>query len=182
MSNYIEKIKQRFLSNNFSKPEELYDDLMDYMQIEKDKEVIPWLKRNIAGESIVDIGGGNGYLIKDIDSSYKVVIDKREFNKFEGINYIVEDIADIIDSYTFPNDCVILSEFLHLFSCTIINKIINSIVCKRLIIIENKYDNFLDLRLRLWTPGKCINQDYITSLVNCKPSIVGDFLIWDINK
>lgn len=177
---YIEKVKLRFLDGNLNKPEELYEDLIADMQKEKEKHVIPWLKENVRGDTIADIGGGNGYLIKDLDFNRKVVMDKRKFGQFDDITYYRGDILYDFGIYSFMNDCVVLSEVLHLFSNDMIWDIIYRLHPKRLIIIENTYDDFLDLRLRMWTSGKCIDSTFISNMVNCVPRTVGNHLIWDV--
>jgi len=171
-TNYVELIKQRFLSGNLSKPEELYDMLLVKMQKDKQETVIPWLAQ-FKGEHVLDIGGADGYLIKDMNFNTKTVLDKRSFTKLDGIDYIYEKYQD----QDYNQDLVIMSEFLHLFTYREIEKFVDNIKCNT-IIIENKYDDFLDLRLRMWSGGRCLDPQIMSDILMCKPIDLGEYLAW----
>lgn len=173
-SDYIELIKQRIIAGDLSKPEELYPMLMEKMCKDKTKDVIPWLQE-FRGNTILDVGGGSGYLIKDMNYIDKFVIDKRTFKELQGITYC----QDLYIGQEFGQDMTIMSEFLHLFDYDRIQDYIN-MVAGPLIIIENKYDDFLDLRLRMWSSGKCLDPNIMTSIIGTKPIDLGDFIAWVI--
>lgn len=173
-ADYIELIKQRILKGDLSKPEELYPLLMAKMEQDKSKDVIPWLQQ-FSGDTLLDVGGGNGYLIKDMNFKNKFVMDKRVFDQFDNICYIQE----LYKGQDYNQDLTIMSEFLHLFDYDTIETYV-SMVKGKLIIIENKFDDFLDLRLRMWSNGRCLDEDIMTSIVGHPPIDLGEFIAWEI--
>ena len=174
---YTEKIKQRMIAGNFSKPDELYPELIN--EIAEKKDAIVTLINSLFNQSdidsVVDVGGGRGDLLVNLASRIKTVVDKREFIPHYGIEYIIEEYRP---EHTADTDLAIYSEFLHLFDEEEIKKIIDECQAKRIVVIENKYDDFLDLRLRLWSNGRCIEPEYITRLMGTAPFIVNDYNVW----
>lgn len=174
---YNEKIKLRILNGDLSKPDDLYPELID--EIAKKKDIIPQIINNrflgVDIESAVDIGGGRGDLINKIDARIKTVVDKREFACHPGIGYIIDEYRTM---YTDNTDIAIYSEFLHLFDDDIIDEIISTCRARYIIIIENVFDDFLDLRLRLWSGGRCIDPEMITKKLDVAPFQVNDYYVW----
>jgi len=184
MTKYVEEVKKRILNGNLEKPECLYPLLIKELDEEKRNEVIPWLKSNTSGHSVVDLGGGSGEMIKDLDFKTKVVIDKRIFNWQKGVVYVTDDFTSKNKDYTLYKDLTIISEVLHLLSHEARVDLLGRINSDELIVIENKWDDFLDLRLRLWSEGgSCLKSEYISELLGSVPvASTSKHLIWRINN
>ena len=150
------------------KPDDLYPFLVEELASLK-QPIINFLKASFTSDimcdSVVDVGGAKGTIIKDLPVKNKYVVDKRDFGQHPNINYIHEEYrADHSNK-----DAAIFSEFLHLFSDGDIRTIIQECQSKYMIVIENQYDDFLDLRLRLWTGGRCLPREFLSDLFNMNP-------------
>lgn len=184
MSNYVEKIKQRFLAGDLSKPEELYPELIKELA-EKKHAVANFINSAILSGwlgdepyTMIDVGGGDGALATLIDIKCKYVIDKRRFDrlgKYDNVRYIIHEY---IPEHSLDVDVAIFSEFFHLFSDDSIATMISECKAKYIIVVENVPDDFLDLRLRLWSNGKCIEPSIISKMLDTEPSIVNDYFVW----
>jgi len=183
MNNYAEEVKKRIINGDLSKPECLYDLLIKELDEEKSKEVIPWLKNNLSGKSVVDLGGGSGWMIEGLDYENKTVVDKRKFDTFDNVRYVNANITSPAYNYTLNTCTTIISEVLHLLMPHSILSLLESIKSDELIVIENKWDDFLDLRLRLWSDGSCLRPEYMSELLGAEPvASTTNHLIWRIKN
>ncbi|RKY42313.1 MAG: hypothetical protein DRP85_03240 [Candidatus Makaraimicrobium thalassicum] len=175
---YNEKVKQRILDGDLSKPTELYPLLID--ELARDKvEVVKFINiqmklKNYVACSILDVGGANGRMVSGIDIPVKIVIDKRAFDQLPGVSYIHQEYGHDLS----VADVTMFSEFLHLFSLENIEKFIKKCQSRYIIVVENKYDDFLDLRLRLWSGGACIPEGFLNELTGTKPYYVNGYGVW----
>jgi len=188
MSNYVELTKARILAGNLDKPEHLYGMLMVELKEEKANRVIPWIHKYLIDNrvgAVLDIGGGSGDMITGITGStpvLKEVLDKRSFKVHEDVHYLQDECSPSSVSQKAKREVVIYSDFLHLFSDNDIKEFIANAQCKTLIIVEHVWDDYLDLRLRLWSNGRCIKPEFITSITGVKPVLVGSHYIWVVKN
>ena len=179
MSRYEELIKQQLLKGDLSKPDHLYGLLISELA-EKKEKVIEHLISSVYGYSILDIGGGSGLMIAELDFDSKTVVDKRRFAELANIGYIHEEY-DVEKHISGSNHShVLFSEFLHLFPIEDIQKILSNdqLKDKTVIVIEPEYDDFLDLRLRLWSGGRCVKTRDINQCMGTIPVTVAGYNIW----
>ncbi len=181
MSDYVEKVKQRILSGDLSKPEELYPLLVKELG-EKKEAVANFINSLLAMKElgdepyvVIDIGGASGGLVSQLNVPVKYVVDKREFDRIEGVRYLNGEYRH---DQTAGTDIAIYSEFLHLFKDEDIAEIITECKSKYVVVIENVPDDFLDLRLRLWSEGRVLNPEFMNKLMGISPSIVNNYFIW----
>ena len=172
VKSYTEQIKQRIINGDLSKPDILYPALIREMKEAKQKHVMPFLE-NFSGDTVLDVGGADGYLIKDMNFVNKFVIDKRDFARHQGISYINEYYI----GQDYKQDLTIMSEFLHVFSYEDIEEYIE-MVKGPLLIIENKYDDFLDLRLRMWSKGRCLSETKMDELIGGDKYDLEEYIAW----
>jgi len=175
---YVEEVKLRILSGDLSKPDELYPMLVEEIHNSK-KEVKDYLHKYLStldnGYSILDVGGANGDMISSLKGR-KAVIDKRKpTHKYPDIVYYQRKY---VDDDSRDMDYVVFSEFLHLFSIPDIMEILGNCKAKNIVVIENNFDDFLDLRLRLWSKGRCIEPSVISHILGVLPEEKDHYLIW----
>ena len=114
-------------------------------------------------------------MLKYINVPNKTVVDKRDFDiEDSNIKLVNEEYRD----YHSDADIAIYSEFLHLFSFDDIRDIILNCQAKHIVIVENMFDDFLDLRLRLWSGGRCINPSDITMQLGVPHYEVSKYNVW----
>jgi len=176
---YEEQVKLRMLKGDLSKPEDLYPLLIKQLSARK-KVVKTFLKAYLKGldinQSILDVGGAAGHMVEGLDIKTKVVIDKRVFQPLDGISYLNGVYMDFMSK---GYEVVLFSEFLHLFSDEDIEGFLENCKAKKaIVVIENQFDDFLDLRLRLWSNGRCLENNYISKILKTEPSTMDGYNIW----
>ena len=184
MDDYKEQIKLRIIAKNLDKPEELYPLLIEALAEEKDllaSFLNTCIKHNRLGKdpyTVLDVGGGNGDLVYQLDIDNKYVVDKRSFDSFKqhsGVRYLLDPYSE---QHSRNTDVVIMCEFLHLFNEKQITEMLIECKAKFLVVIENVPDDFLDLRLRLWSHGACIDPLFMNALLGLTPYTVNNHYVW----
>jgi len=178
MEDYTELVKQRIISGDLSKPDDLYPLLVKEIATKKDM-IARYLAAKYTGSiSVIDVGGASGSMMQHMMVYQKTVVDKRQFDPLPYTSYINEPYESYM---TGGYDIAIYSEFLHLFSQDEVISILDNCKAKKIIVIENVPDDFLDLRLRLWSEGggRCIEPSVITKALGVAPAIINDYYVWE---
>jgi len=180
---YKELVKKRIISGDTSRPDDLYPLLLKELRKEKEIYVLPFIRYLLKGsqfdhdKGVLDVGGHDGFLIHGAEFEGLVVVDKKVSVKYDDVEYHEElfNPGDLKGC-----DTIIFSDVLHTMTDEKIEYILNyvNVWSRNIIVIEEKYDDFLDLRLRIYGAGKCINEGLISKCLGCDSVPVGNHNIW----